>query len=59
MGQAYIDRVVGDVKLARPIDLLVDCGNGVAGAFAPQLYRALGCRVTEMFCEVVAWPGSQ
>ena len=52
VGQAYIDRVVGDVKLARPIDLLVDCGNGVAGAFAPQLYRALGCRVTEMFCEV-------
>ncbi len=48
----YLDRVVGDVKLARPIDLVVDCGNGVAGNFAPDLYRAMGCRVTEMFCEV-------
>ena len=52
VGQAYIDRVVGDVKLARPIDLLVDCGNGVAGAYAPVLYRGLGCQVTELFCDV-------
>jgi phosphomannomutase/phosphoglucomutase len=52
VAQAYIDRVVGDVRLARPMDLVVDCGNGVAGAFAPALYRAMGCRVTELFCEV-------
>jgi phosphomannomutase/phosphoglucomutase len=32
--------------------IAVDCGNGVAGAFAPELYRRLGCDVTEMFCEV-------
>lgn len=49
---AYLERVVGDVRLARPVDLVVDCGNGVAGAFAPELYRRLGCRVKEMFCEV-------
>ena len=50
--EAYIQRVVGDVKLARPIDLIVDAGNGIAGAFAPELYRRMGCKVTEMFCEV-------
>ncbi|MFO1319706.1 MAG: phosphomannomutase/phosphoglucomutase [Burkholderiales bacterium] len=52
IAEAYLDRVVGDVKVSRPVDLIVDCGNGVAGAFAPELYRRMGCRVTEMFCEV-------
>ncbi|MBK9325527.1 MAG: phosphomannomutase/phosphoglucomutase [Hydrogenophilales bacterium] len=48
----YIERIVGDVKLARPMNIIVDAGNGVAGAYAPMLYRALGCRVEELFCEV-------
>ena len=48
----YIERIAGDVKLARPMKLVVDCGNGVAGGFAPELYRRLGCEVTELFCEV-------
>jgi len=48
----YIDRIVGDAKLARPMKIAIDCGNGVAGAFAGELYRALGCEVTELFCEV-------
>lgn len=50
--QAYIDRIVGDVQLARPMRIAIDCGNGVAGATAGHLYRALGCEVTELFCEV-------
>lgn len=49
---AYIERIVSDVKLARPIKIAVDCGNGVAGAFAGDLYRAMGCEVIELFCEV-------
>jgi len=48
----YIARIVGDVKLARPMKVIVDAGNGVPGAFAPALYRAMGCQVEEMFCEV-------
>ena len=48
----YAARIIGDVKLARPMKIAVDCGNGVAGAFAPDLYRRLGCEVTELFCEV-------
>ena len=48
----YAARIAGDVKLARPMKIAVDCGNGIAGAFAPELYRRLGCEVTELFCEV-------
>jgi phosphomannomutase/phosphoglucomutase len=49
---AYFDRIAGDVRLARPMKIAVDCGNGVAGAYAPTLFRRLGCEVTELFCEV-------
>ena len=49
---AYLARILGDVKLARPIKIAVDCGNGVAGAFAGALFRGLGCEVIELFCEV-------
>ncbi len=48
----YVQRIIDDVKLARPFKIVVDCGNGVAGAYAPALYRGLGCEVTELFCEV-------
>ncbi|HLX27065.1 MAG TPA: phosphomannomutase/phosphoglucomutase [Casimicrobiaceae bacterium] len=49
---AYYDRIASDVRLARPMRIAVDCGNGVAGAFAPALYRRLGCEVSELFCDV-------
>ncbi len=48
----YIQRIVSDVKLARKMKIIVDCGNGVAGAFAPMLFRDMGCEVEEMFCIV-------
>jgi len=49
---SYIERITSDVRLERPLKIVVDCGNGVAGEIAPQLYRALGCDVIDMFCEV-------
>jgi phosphomannomutase / phosphoglucomutase len=49
---AYVERIVGDVKLARPMRVAIDCGNGVAGMLAPRLYRELGCEVTELYCDV-------
>ncbi|MDA8094977.1 MAG: phosphomannomutase/phosphoglucomutase [Betaproteobacteria bacterium] len=49
---AYIERIAGDVKVARKLHVVIDCGNGAAGAVAPRLYRRLGCEVTELFCEV-------
>ncbi|HKB53497.1 MAG TPA: phosphomannomutase/phosphoglucomutase [Ramlibacter sp.] len=48
----YRDRILGDVKLARRLKIVVDCGNGVAGASAPGIFRALGCEVVELFSEV-------
>ncbi len=49
---SYIATIQADIKLTRPMQIAVDCGNGVAGAFAKQLYNAIGCRVDELFCEV-------
>ncbi len=52
IAEAYLSRIASDVKLARPMKIIVDCGNGVPGAFAPELYRRMGCTVEEMFCDV-------
>ncbi|WP_300653276.1 phosphomannomutase/phosphoglucomutase [Hydrogenophaga sp.] len=49
---AYQARIVGDIQLSRPMKIVVDCGNGVAGASAPAIFRALGCEVVELFSEV-------
>jgi phosphomannomutase len=48
----YTQRIVGDVKLARPMKIVIDSGNGIAGASAPGIFRALGCEVVELFSEV-------
>ncbi|WP_210398233.1 phosphomannomutase/phosphoglucomutase [Motiliproteus sediminis] len=48
----YRERIVSDVTLARPLKVVVDCGNGVAGKLAPKLIKELGCEVTELFCDV-------
>lgn len=48
----YLDRIANDVKLARPMRVAVDCGNGVAGELAPQLLNRLGCQITELFCQI-------
>jgi phosphomannomutase / phosphoglucomutase len=52
VGNAYLERVTGDIRLKRKLRIAVDCGNGIPGAFAPALYRKLGCEVEELFCEV-------
>jgi phosphomannomutase len=48
----YTARIVGDIKLARPLKIVVDSGNGIPGASAPGILRALGCEVTELYSEV-------
>lgn len=48
----YIAKISDHIKLARPMKIVADAGNGVAGAFAKKLYEALGCEVEELFCEV-------
>ncbi len=49
---AYVAKIVGDVKLARPMKIVMDCGNGVAGGIAPALFKKLGCELVELYCEV-------
>lgn len=49
---AYIDTITSDIQLARPLDIAVDCGNGVAGVLAVELFSKLGCKVTELYCDV-------
>ena len=49
---AYQAAIVSDIQLARPMRVVLDCGNGVAGAYAPALFKALGCEVEPLFCEV-------
>ncbi len=49
---AYITRVTSDVRLKRPMKIVIDCGNGVAGDIAPRLFEAMGCQITPLFCEV-------
>ncbi len=48
----YQARIVSDIKLKRPMKVVVDSGNGIAGATAPAILRAIGCEVVELFSEV-------
>ncbi|MDZ7804788.1 phosphomannomutase/phosphoglucomutase [Thiohalophilus sp.] len=48
----YIQQIVSDIKLARPLKVVVDCGNGVAGAVAPALFRGLGVELIDIYSEV-------
>ena len=52
IGTEYLGRIVGDCKLARPMKIVVDSGNGIPGASAPGILRALGCDVVELYSEV-------
>jgi phosphomannomutase len=49
---AYVERIVSGIQLKRPMKIVVDSGNGIAGASAPAIFRALGCEVIELFSEV-------
>ncbi len=48
----YCKAIEEDIALARSLKLVIDCGNGVAGAVAPDVFRRIGCEVIELFCEV-------
>ena len=48
----YLNRVTSDVSIKRPLKIVIDCGNGVAGHLAPKLFEALGCEVIKLFCHI-------
>lgn len=47
---SYLDYMLSNIKLHRPLKIVVDAGNGAASSFAPSIYRKLGCEVIELFC---------
>ena len=50
--QRYMDYIGNDVSIAKPMKIVVDAGNGVAGVIAPRLFERLGCKVIPLYCEV-------
>jgi phosphomannomutase/phosphoglucomutase len=48
----YITKIKTTVRLARPLKIVVDAGNGIAGKIAPLLFKTLGCEVVELYCDV-------
>nr|CCF78736.1 phosphomannomutase [Rubrivivax gelatinosus S1] len=48
----YTQRIVSDCKLARPMKIVVDSGNGIPGASAPAILKALGCEVIDLYSKV-------
>lgn len=48
----YTNRIISDIKLHRPLKVVVDCGNGIAGPVIPRVIAALGCDVIPLYCEV-------
>jgi len=48
----YIERIISDVQAERRLKVVVDCGNGIPGALAPQVIEGIGCEVVPLYCEV-------
>jgi phosphomannomutase/phosphoglucomutase len=48
----YIERITSDVQAERRLKVVVDCGNGIPGAVAPQVLEGIGCDVVPLYCEV-------
>lgn len=52
MLQRYLEHIRDDIKLAKPLRVVVDCGNGVGGVIGPQVLEALGCSIIPLYCDV-------
>ena len=50
--EPYINKVVSDIRIMRPVKLVADCGNGVAGPYAIALFEALGCELHCLYCDI-------
>ena len=52
VGADYARRIVDDIQIERPLKVVVDCGNGIPGAFAPGVLEGIGCEVIPLYCDV-------
>tara|TARA_R110002072_G_scaffold231661_6_gene389050 strand:- start:545 stop:2029 length:1485 start_codon:yes stop_codon:yes gene_type:complete len=50
--EAYLDDLVADFRMSRPLKVVCATGNGTAAAFAPELFRRLGVEVVESHCDL-------
>ncbi|GAB4392062.1 MAG: hypothetical protein Tsb005_04490 [Gammaproteobacteria bacterium] len=50
--EPYQQRILRDIKIAKPLKIVIDCGHGIAGDIAPGIFSALGCEVIPLYCEV-------
>lgn len=48
----YLQHIIDDIAIAKPMKVVIDCGNGITGKTAPQLFQGLGCEVVELYSEV-------
>src|SRR5690606_31996695 len=52
VNQDYIRRITDDIQIERKLKVVVDCGNGIPGAIAPQVLEGVGCEVIPLYCDV-------
>ena len=50
--ESYVKEITNDIKLNRPLNISIDCGNGAAGVVAERIYKGLGCEVEGLFCDL-------
>ena len=50
--EAYTQRILDDVKLTKPLNVVIDCGNGIPGDIAPTIIEKLGCNIVTLYCDV-------
>lgn len=50
--EQYKQMIISKIKLERPVKVVMDCGNAAAGLAAPEIYKAIGCEVTELYSEI-------
>ena len=50
--ETYVEEVINNIKLTRPLNISIDCGNGAAGVVAERIYKSLGCQVQGLFCDL-------
>ncbi|MCD9030066.1 phosphomannomutase/phosphoglucomutase [Luteimonas sp. BDR2-5] len=48
----YVERIAGDIQIARPLKVVVDAGNGVAGELGPRVLEAIGAEVIPLYCDI-------
>ncbi|KPN16884.1 phosphomannomutase [Xanthomonas sp. Mitacek01] len=52
IGEDYVRRIADDIQIARPLKVVVDAGNGVAGELGPRVLEAIGAEIVPLYCDI-------